>query len=291
MDAQGTLKTISDDVGVILLADQLREQLTVDIFVESTGTAHGQTLPEVLACGKQDKSLPEVLSTDNNSDEDAEIEEARNKVKRFVKMKKSLQQEVPQHDDQIDEEEATTENNSDESNESGESDESDETNHELDGSNDRPGPKYGKVTGHNKIKCPKRSKVIENTGNVQNDAIPTTNLTNIVSVSQTSHKGKKPAATPKEKAKKPAVAHKGKNKLHASTRGPIQILRGQHKGELIIGREVSHFASLITTEELLARRNNMASAEERRQKQYVNETVSTPLQSLELQKSPPHNRA
>ncbi|KAJ0965368.1 hypothetical protein J5N97_026506 [Dioscorea zingiberensis] len=237
---------------------------------------------------------------DNNSDEDAETEEARNKVRRFVEMKKSLQQESPQHDDQIDEEEAAAENDSDESNENDESYESDETNHELDGSNDRPGPKYGKVTGHNKIKCPKRSKAIENTGNVQNDAIPTTNPTNIISASQTSHKGKKPAAAPKEKTKKPAVAHIGNNKLHASTRGPIQILRGQRTGELIIGREVPHFTSFITAEELLvnffhsknyltcvghmtyiwfnaqARRNNIASAEERRQKQNVNKTSQHP---------------
>ncbi|KAJ0987626.1 hypothetical protein J5N97_005982 [Dioscorea zingiberensis] len=217
VDEKGILKTISDDARAILLADQLREQSTITIFVESNGATQDQPLPEVLAHARQEKRLPydqtlpdvlltdsgsddeerliQIPITDNNSDEDAEIEEARNKVRNFVELKKSLQ-----HGDQIDEE-GPPENDSDDS---------DDNNQELDGSNDRPGPEHGKVSGyesHNKLTCPKRSKSKESTDNVQTDAIPNTLVK--------------------------ATAHKGKNKSPASTRGPVQILRARRNSRAV----------------------------------------------------------
>ncbi|KAJ0962176.1 hypothetical protein J5N97_030004 [Dioscorea zingiberensis] len=278
MDGEGTLKTISDDAGVILLVDALIKQMTIDIYVESTYAAHDQTLPDVLlptrheksqpevlsTCADEDQTLPEVLSigadedqtlpkviatasqenamlkvlstgvahdqtmaeviatgsqdnvpevmltdygsqssydeesiiqmqfADNNSDEDAEKEEAKNKVRRFVELKKSLQE-----DDQTGANEAATEN---------ENDEGGATDHGLDGSNVRPGHDYGK----------------ESTVNAQNDAIPTIDPTNTASAGQTSQKGK---AAPREKGKKPAVPPKRKKKFLASTRGPHHIFK------------------------------------------------------------------
>ncbi|KAJ0961871.1 hypothetical protein J5N97_029699 [Dioscorea zingiberensis] len=172
VNGEGTLKTVSDDAGVVVLADHLREQMTVDIYVESTGVCHEQNLPEVLAPVSQEKNY--------NSSEDAEVEEARNNVRKFVELKKSLEQ-----GDQIDADEAPTIQNFDESAES---------DHGLQGTSDRPGHKYGK----------------ESTGDVHIDASPATDPIECVSASQTKHKGN---AAPKEKAKRQQLHPKGRNLL------------------------------------------------------------------------------
>ncbi|KAJ0962628.1 hypothetical protein J5N97_027750 [Dioscorea zingiberensis] len=79
VDNKGIVKTISDDAGVVLVADQLREHMTINIFVESNSAAHDQPLPEVLAHARQEKNmphdhaLPEVLLTDSSSDDEERL--------------------------------------------------------------------------------------------------------------------------------------------------------------------------------------------------------------------------
>ncbi|KAJ0963254.1 hypothetical protein J5N97_028376 [Dioscorea zingiberensis] len=185
-----------------------------------------------------EERLVHVPFLEYDSDPDEEREEARAKVRKYVQMKDTLQDD----DGQEEEENA---NNPDEM--AGDGGQVNDV-----GDNVRPIIDNEKVTNDNppknttSVTCPV-------------DACPA----DAASSEQINHQGKGADKGKKQKV----VVSKGRRKCDTACYGPINILRGAHTGGLIIGRESNHPSSFITVSKLLARR-----AEEKRQKQ--NEIIS-----------------
>ena len=67
VDRNGTLKRISNDSEIVVLTEQVRKQIVVDVYVESTGVSHKEVLPEILRPGVQEKLFAKLLSTGGSS--------------------------------------------------------------------------------------------------------------------------------------------------------------------------------------------------------------------------------
>ncbi|XP_039132316.1 uncharacterized protein LOC120269096 [Dioscorea cayenensis subsp. rotundata] len=126
LDDGGTLHNISDDVGIVGLSEMLAKHGTTDVYVETSYANIGNSLPEALlgnsskGCNRigeietvnldadhdilsdndsesgkdNDETLVDVPFIEYNSDADEEIQEARDKVKRYVEFKKTIQKEI-----------------------------------------------------------------------------------------------------------------------------------------------------------------------------------------------------
>lgn len=122
VDDGRTLKSITNDEGIVSLCDKLRRHGTVDIFVESLDISHEDTLPDVLlpnsqgvvelemgeddddrsssALGEDDEGqddeerLVSVPFINYSSDEDEERNQARDKVAKYIQLKKTIQKDV-----------------------------------------------------------------------------------------------------------------------------------------------------------------------------------------------------
>lgn len=119
IDGEGTINSICDDQSLVGLAKHLSKQRIVDIYVETTKLRHCKELPGVVLCNiggdvekhgqkvndidsdsstDHDERLASVPFIDYNSDKDEEIEEARDKVLRYAKMKKKCMEDNDVHD-------------------------------------------------------------------------------------------------------------------------------------------------------------------------------------------------
>ncbi|KAJ0972130.1 hypothetical protein J5N97_020089 [Dioscorea zingiberensis] len=102
-DGEGAIHKISVDSDIIDFCEQLRTHRTVEVYVDSSDVTHFQKLPEVLlgdndidsntSCeGSTDDEelLVEAPFMTHNSDADEETEEAREKLRRYVQLKKTI---------------------------------------------------------------------------------------------------------------------------------------------------------------------------------------------------------